>query len=159
MKRLQFIALPFIFFLVFTKVSVGQNYSTYKYPFENKINLSGLDSSYQELFAKNYLREVLAGKRDAFFWHDNTKKMTVDQLIKYSKGPDTVYIESPEPPYNVEMKIMAHDKEPLEAITDVLYREYWTIDEKGIIHKKTVGIAFFIDFKPLCLIKLNDEAW
>lgn len=122
---------------------------------EYMVDISHLEKETQDLMIKNYLIEVASGQRTAYEFNDSTKTISFDEIERRCVKTDTFYIENPEPPYNLEMRVTRISANPINDLSGIWYKELWTIDQKGAITKKPVAVAPMIFNYGMCWIKIG----
>lgn len=122
---------------------------------ESLISLYEVDSITAKKLTKDYLAEVIEGKRRAYHFDDMTKVITPDEIAARGIRTDTFYVENPQPPHNLEMKVARTIFEP-DYVPQIWLKEKWSLNSKGqVIKKDTIAIGPQVHEKLLCWIKLE----
>lgn len=83
--------------------------------------------------------EVYAGKLQPYHFIDGAP-LTIDEVKKSAVQVDTVYVENPEPPYDLQMKIVTSDWS--ENVVSLKVKETWKFNKETMqLEKKVLGVA------------------
>lgn len=129
--------------------------STKTYTVEYEVNLSKMEKEVIDVIIRNYVQEIASGNRVAYNFYDSTQVMSYNEMMYYCIKRDTFYVENPDPPYNLEMKVTQISADPLNDISGIRIKELWTVDQSGITSKKIIALAPLVFNYPICWIKLD----
>jgi hypothetical protein len=100
-----------------------------------------LSTKGREALLANMLTAVKEGRTKAYSAEDPSKQLTAAQVNDIFHGADTMYVESPDPPYDMHMTVVKGELNP-ELIQWVRFYESWTTDAKtGRLVKKIFGLS------------------
>lgn len=111
-------------------------------PSESEWYRDNINPSGRRSWLERVIGDVRSGKLKAY--HANAEKydtpLSTSEVSGILAKTDTVYVESPEPPYDIEQVVVINEVDVAD-ITRVKFREKWTWDKKKGLIKEVVAFA------------------